>query len=72
MCYNIGTEQEKGSKKRKNEVNKMKKYVITCEDTYNTLHKNVGGCAYVAIAFGTHNELAKYIKENNIDMNELA
>ena len=24
MCYNLGTEQEKGSK-RKNEVNKMKK-----------------------------------------------
>ena len=44
----------------------MKKYVITCEETYDVLHKNVGGAAYIAIAFGTHNELAKYIKENSL------
>lgn len=50
----------------------MKKYVITCEDEYNILHKHVSGGAYIAIAFGTHNELARYIKENNIDMNEQA
>lgn len=46
----------------------MKKYVITCEDNYDILHEYVGGGAYRAIAFGTHNELARYIKDNNIDM----
>mgnify|MGYP000600800545 FL=1 len=46
----------------------MKKDVITCDDNYDILHEYVGGGAYRAIAFGTHNELAKYIKDNNIDM----
>lgn len=50
----------------------MKKYVITCEDTYNILHEYVGGGAYRAIAFGTHNELARYIKEHGIDMDAKA
>lgn len=44
----------------------MKKYVITCDDNYDILHEYVGGGAYRAIAFGTHNELARYIKDNNI------
>ena len=48
----------------------MKKYVITCEDTYNILHMHISGGAYKSIAFGTHNEIARYIKQNNIDMNE--
>ncbi len=48
----------------------MKKYEITCEDTYNILHKHVGGGAYIAVFFGTHNEIAQYIKNNNIDMKE--
>lgn len=39
----------------------MKKYLITCDDNYNILHEYVGGGAYRAIAFGTHNELASYI-----------
>ena len=48
----------------------MKKYVVTCEDAYNILHMYIGGGAYKAVAFGTHNEIARYIIQNNIDMNE--
>lgn len=47
-----------------------KKYVITCDDDYNILHQNMGGGAYIAIAHGTHNELARYIKAHNINMDE--
>ena len=50
----------------------MKKYEITCADGYNILNMHVGGGAYVAIAFGTHNEIARYIKNNGIDMNARA
>ena len=48
----------------------MKKYVITYEDEFDVLHMN-NGHGYVAIAFGNQNELAMYIKEKNIDMNEV-
>lgn len=50
----------------------MKKYEITCEDKYNILHEYMGGGAYRAIFFGTHNEIARYIKNNGIDMSARA
>ena len=50
----------------------MKKYLVTCDDNYNTLHRYVGGQAYIAIAFGSHNDIARYIVDNNIDMDETA
>lgn len=48
----------------------MKKYVITKDKDFSILHQHVSGPAYTAIAFGTHNEIAQYVKKNNLDLNE--
>lgn len=49
----------------------MKKYMVTNEIMENleeivTVHKNIGGGAYIAIYSGTHNEVANFLKQNSI------
>lgn len=52
----------------------MKKYMITSRlnettegwEAIYTVHENIGGAAYKAIWWGSKNELARWLKENNI------
>ena len=49
----------------------MKEYMITSEifDDMNelvTVHKNIGGGAYIAVFSGTHNAVAQWLNINGI------
>jgi hypothetical protein len=52
-------------------MDKMKQYMITGEmdknmdETY-TVHQHVGGGAYEAVFFGSHNEVSEWLNANGI------
>lgn len=73
LWYTIDRKKGNGNPKNKTAKGKkkMKKYIITNEIMENleevvTVHKNIGGGAYIAIYSGTHNEVANFLKQNSI------
>lgn len=44
----------------------MKKYAVTTFGDEYAVHEHIGGGAYMAIFFGTHNEVVKFLNKKGI------